>query len=225
MNNGHPFNLLLASKGLGAIRQFLPEEFNGSQILTITNAAETEDDWDAIEFDRDQLAAMGYSMLQINVEESNRIPDLPALAAHFVVFCEGGNQVKLMRDLRRTVWFELIDEFVRRGGYYIGRSAGAITAGPYVSYPRGIWERWDREQDAVPDVEYPTPGFGWIPFQLIPHWPTVFRDSARERLGKAGQPTTTIHDEQAILIRGSTLRKIPSPIVGVSRSAGDGIGF
>jgi peptidase E len=195
-------NLFLTSDRLDGARDFLGEVEN-ARILVIMDASTRRGDAIFVERDLKQLAFMGYTKITtLRVAESDEETIREQFAEHNVVFGEGGSQVALMSALRNSGAAELLDQFVRQGGHYLGKSAGSIIAGTEVRYPRGLSKIWDEDEDLVPDGK-DVEGFGWIPYRIVPHLPELARTKAIEDFRTRGLQPLGLNDYEAFQVKGN----------------------
>lgn len=75
-------------------------------------------------------------------------------------FTGGGNTFLLASELRRSGYFEVIDQHVRKGKPYMGTSAGANITGISICTTNDMPIMYPPSFDA----------FGWVPFNINPHY-------------------------------------------------------
>jgi dipeptidase E len=202
--------LLLASHGVGALRELAEGGTQGLRLAFVPTAAGPEaetEEW--VREDRRQLEILGceVSTLDLAVVGADELED--ALRGLDGVFLTGGNAFLLLWHARRSGFIELAPALVQEGLLYVGTSAGAVIAGP------------DLEPVAAPENRAKAPGLdstaglALVDFTVLPH------DHERERRARhdeivAAHPElrfVRLADDRAVLVRGDAAEVVDSPLL------------
>jgi dipeptidase E len=119
--------LLLLSFNHGAVPDFVAP---GSHLGFIPTAAALDPNPWYVDRDRQQLRALGYNLVYIDLDHLST-PDINArLDAVDALYVTGGNTFYLMQQLQRKNIADTLVDRLRHGLPYIGASAGAAVLGP-----------------------------------------------------------------------------------------------
>jgi dipeptidase E len=151
-------------------------------------------------FDRDtyaakakaRFAAMGYAM---ETAHAARDPH-NAIEQTDAIFIGGGNTFRLLKALQDLDLLDPIRQRVKRGGPYIGSSAGSNVAGPTIKTTKDMPIVQPRSFDSL----------GLVPFQISPHFQDP--DPNSKHMGET--------QEERIL---QFLEENETPVVGIRESA------
>jgi dipeptidase E len=200
--------LLLASHGVGALRE-LAGETRGLRFAFVPTAAGPEAEtkpW--IQADRRQLDALGCEVSTLDLALAGPAEVEEHLRGLDGVFLSGGNSYLLLWHARRSGFAELVTPLVAAGSLlYVGASAGAMVAGPDLGPTANLDNRWE-----VPELESSV-ALGLVPFTVLPH------DDDPEALARhdeivAAHPAASfvrLTDDRAVLVRGDTAEVADSP--------------
>lgn len=199
--------LFLASLGLGALRDFL----NGARdVLYVPTAAKPMADKAYAEGNRDALAALGYRVVELDIdgiEESK----LSVLASADAVFVEGGSPFFLLQAMRESGFDEAVTEAVRAGTAYVGMSAGAVVAGPDLEPLAAT------SNTALGPRLRSTKALGLIDSVVFPHHNSPDRAAefaeARSRYGSRFK-LVALADTEAMIVDDDGARLVPSELQG-----------
>jgi dipeptidase E len=202
--------LLLASDGVGALRE-LVRDCEGLELLFVPTAAgpaaETES-W--VQADRRQLEALGCALSTLDLAGAGAGEVESALAAADGVFVTGGNAYLLLWHARRSGFAELVVPLVDSGALlYVGTSAGAMLAGPDLE-PAASPEN----RAVVPELES-TRALGLVGFIVLPHDQEPERAARHDRL-VAEHPEVEfvrLRDDRAIIVSGDDVVAVDSPLL------------
>ncbi|MDP3800055.1 MAG: Type 1 glutamine amidotransferase-like domain-containing protein, partial [bacterium] len=118
-----------------------------------------------------------------------------------VIFVFGGNTFDYMDRIRKTGLGKAIKAFVKKGGVYLGLSAGSYVACPTIE--AASWKHADKNKIGLKNLK----GLGLVPFLITAH----FEKNIYSVIEKAAQNTKyeiiALTDKQAVLVKGNN-RKI-----------------
>ena len=208
-------NILLLSWGLGALPDFLASAVPAASgplrigYLDDAAAAHEGEPWVAVE--RERLAATGHTVVELRVGATEPQARSEVLDGLDAVYVAGGNSLGLMAALRRTGAAGELTRRVRAGLPYIGLSAGAIVTGPSLE-PLTLMD----DPAEAPDLDGHH-GLGLVDTVVVPHadgalppYPPELIDRIRTTYA-ASHPLTFLADDEALVLTGGELRRVPSP--------------
>ncbi|MDD5251454.1 MAG: Type 1 glutamine amidotransferase-like domain-containing protein [Patescibacteria group bacterium] len=121
-----------------------------------------------------------------------------------VVFVFGGNTFDYMDRIKTTGLDKLIKAFVKKGGVYLGLSAGSYVVCPTIE--AASWKHADANTAGLKDLR----GLNFVPFLITAH----FEEGLRSIIEKAAKNTKyqviALTDKQAVLIKGKSKKIIGS---------------
>ena len=118
-----------------------------------------------------------------------------------VVFVVGGNTFEYLKRLRKTGLDKAIKNFVKRGGVYVGLSAGSYVICPTIE--AASWKHADVNTTGLKNLK----GLNLVPFLLTAHFKQELRPLIKKAAEKTKYEVIALTDRQAILVKG-TQRKI-----------------
>ena len=123
-----------------------------------------------------------------------------------VVFVFGGNTFEYLNAIRKTGLDKAIRAFVKRGGVYLGLSAGSYVVCPTIE--AAMWKHPDRNVLGMKDLR----GLSLVPFLITAHFNRECRYAVTRSALKARYPVIALTDRQAILVNGKTTQ-----IIGIGK--------
>jgi dipeptidase E len=112
-----------------------------------------------------------------------------------VVFVFGGNTFDYLYRIRKTGLDKLIKSFVKRGGVYLGLSAGSYVACPTIE--SASWKHADRNIRGLKDLR----GLNFVPFLVTAHFEEELRPVIKKAAEKSRHETIALTDKQAVLVK------------------------
>jgi dipeptidase E len=202
--------LLLASYGVGALRELADGDTRGLRLAFVPTAAgpdaETKE-W--IRADRQQLEILGCEVATLDLATVNANEVEEALDRVDGVFLGGGNSYLLLWHARRSGFADLVAARVDDGLIYAGTSAGAMVAGPDLGPAANLDNR--RE---VPELDS-TVALQLVPFTVLPHDDIAEARALHDEIVTA-HPTVRflrLADGRAVLVRGDEVEVVDSPLL------------
>ena len=130
-----------------------------------------------------------------------------------VIFVFGGNTFDYLYRIKKTGLDKMIKAFVKRGGVYLGLSAGSYVVCPTIE--AASWKHADRNVIGLKDLR----GLSFVPFLITAH----FEEELRPIIEKAAKNTKyqviALTDKQAVLVKGKSKRIIGSGKKNIFNSA------
>ena len=118
-----------------------------------------------------------------------------------VVFVMGGNTFEYLQRMRKTGLDKAIKSFVKKGGVYVGLSAGSYVVCPTIK--AASWKHADRNIVGLKNLK----GLNLVPFLLTAHFEQKLRPLIKKEAEGTKYEVIALTDKQAVLIEG-TQRKI-----------------
>ncbi len=116
-----------------------------------------------------------------------------------VVFIFGGNTFDYLDRIRKTGLDKLIKAFVRKGGIYLGLSAGSYVVCPTIE--AATWKNADRNKIKLKNLK----GLNLVPFLITAHFEKKWHSVIKKAAENTKYQVIALTDEQAVLIKdGST---------------------
>lgn len=200
--------LLLASSGLGYLKDFVKDDPSDVSMLFIPTASNLDREVWWIDKDREVLSKMGFPITELDIETASISEQRERLDSADIVYVAGGNTFHLLNQLRKSGFDELLTEFVNKGGMYAGASAGALVAGADIGPIRSI-----DEPEKVKDLTS-TKGLGFVNIVPVPHYDMTGRtkpiDEIKRRYGDKNE-LVLLTDDQAIVVEGDSWEVVESP--------------
>lgn len=190
--------ILITSTGLSypkAQRQFLSVSKNlkDKKILIITTAAEGKSRNKYNILAKKQLISYGVRRVTFFDLEKNRKINLSKTD---IVYVSGGNTFKLMKFINNSNFKDSVINFLKKGGLYIGVSAGSIVLGPNIEVA-SIGKDSDENIVHLKNLT----GMNIVPFSISPHFDKK-RKSAIDKFSKnVGYKVKPLADEDIIFIK------------------------
>lgn len=198
--------LFLASMGLGGIPGFLGDPA-GLRLVYVPTAAKPMKDRSYAERSRAVLAAMGFDVDDLEVDEVEQGRMQSALHSADAVFVEGGSPFWLLQAMRETGFDRIVVDAVRAGLPYVGISAGALVAGPDVEPLSAV-----SNTSLAPRLRS-TEALGLADYVVYPHYDSPERSEGFPKLlAEYGQRfrLLPLTDRQALVIDNGTAKMVES---------------
>lgn len=138
-----------------------------------------------------------------NIFHANITNNVTAPKQDFDVFYScGGNSFYILDRVRKTGFDKVIKKFIKKGGLYIGVSAGSILVSKSIELA-GWSKDWDVNYIGLKNLN----GLRITPIVIFPHF-TAREDKMVRSFEKAKYNVVRLKDKQALLILGEKVRKI-----------------
>ena len=122
--------LFLASEGLGALPAFLREHARGGRTAFVPTAANRLPDAKWVARVRAEVAGMGLTLRDLDLERARPGEAAEALADVDAIVVSGGDPFHVLRCARASGFGLAARRALEAGAVYVGQSAGAIVAAP-----------------------------------------------------------------------------------------------
>ena len=134
---------------------------------------------------------------QLNRKVKNS--DLKDIDAIYVL---GGNTFDYLHRIRKTGLDKKIKDFVKKGGIYLGLSAGSYVACPTIE--AATWKRADNNAIGLKNLN----GLNLVPFLITAHFEEKYRKVIKEAAQNTKYPIIALTDKQAVLIENKQTKII-----------------
>lgn len=121
-----------------------------------------------------------------------------------VIFVFGGNTFEYLDRIRKTGLDKIIKNFVKKGGAYLGLSAGSYVACPTIE--AAGWKHANRNMVGLKNLR----GLNLVPFLITAHFNEELRLIIEKVAKKTKREVIALTDKQAILIKGKSKKIIGS---------------
>ena len=198
-------DLFLGSQGLGALPGWLDElPRRPRHAVLVPTAGNPMPATPWVEVAESALSAAGLTVDRLDLEPASADEVAAALARAELVFVTGGHPIFLLQHAQRTGFARRVAEAVRAGTLaYAGMSAGAaLVSANLARY------RLDDDPGRVSD----TAGLGLVGFYPLSHANRGREEAYARIIAEDGDryEFVPMRDDEAIIVRGSTWRKLPS---------------
>lgn len=119
-----------------------------------------------------------------------------------VIFVFGGNTFEYLYRIKKTGLDKLIKSFVRRGGVYVGLSAGSYVACPTIE--AAAWKHADTNFVRLKNLN----GLNLVPFLITAHFSERFRPIIEKSAQNTKYEVIALTDKQAVLVKGKSKKII-----------------
>lgn len=191
----------LTSGLLGKILHHLPKPLAVSKIVCIPTAANVylpeNRAWQTEEIEVLRHAGAVLDVFDIAGKNPQQVAQ--KLEQSDIVYVTGGNSFYLLEQMQRSGVANPLKALFKRGGVYLGTSAGAVVAGEDIGY---IAPMDDPHMAKLSS----TKGLGLVPYLIVPHTHhPKFDPLARQIFAKppVGQNLIGLTDNQALLVSGT----------------------
>jgi dipeptidase E len=180
-----------------ALNNLIPQKYKLAFIPTAANHMESKD---FIFEDRKKFVDIGFNVKNIDIEGMTKHELLNELSDIDIILVAGGNTFLLLQEMKKSGFDIIIKNFLKRGGIYIGSSAGSLVAGLSIELAVDI----DDQNDAPELKSYKA--LSLVNFVPLPHYnDPEFKNLIDKNISKINTSSYKIiklEDNQAISIEG-----------------------
>jgi len=168
-----------------------PEE---TKICFIATASHPEENKCYVKRDRERLWELGFKIIELDLKKENKNSLGDRLKDFDVLFVEGGNTFYLLKYIRESGFDEALKLFLKRGGIYLGVSAGTMVTG--LNIESANWKYADKNIVNLEDLT----GLKLVPYVFSVHIDESNLDIVKNIANKVDYPVIALTDKQALLI-------------------------
>ncbi|HOX60607.1 MAG TPA: Type 1 glutamine amidotransferase-like domain-containing protein [Candidatus Magasanikbacteria bacterium] len=121
-----------------------------------------------------------------------------------VVFVFGGNTFDYLDRMRKTGLDKLIKSYVKKGGVYVGLSAGSYLACPTIE--AATWKPGDRNFVKLVNLK----GLNFVSFLVTAHFGRKYLSIIREASKNTKYPVIALTDKQAVVVEDADWKIVGS---------------
>jgi len=189
--------LLLTSTGLSSpnvLNKFLEliGDTKNKQVVIITTAAEGKEVNKYSQLAHKQFVDLGFLNVDFVDLETDPAKDL---SPYDVVYVCGGNTFKLLKFTRVANFKNPVESLLKRGGVYIGVSAGSIIIGPSVQIANEVQP--DPNEVRLSDFS----GLGIIEEIVLPHYSPDIEEDTKKFEERYNVTVERVGNSQAVLMQ------------------------
>ena len=195
--------LLLTSAGivpeiknyfLSVLPKKKPEE---NRVAFVTTAAYGESKNPAwMEKDRQLLRECGIKHIEdLDLKDKTKKDLERILSDKDIIFVNGGNTFYLLKWVRESGFDKVLPHFLKRGGLYVGVSAGSYIACPTIE--QATWKHQDRNRVGITDFT----ALGLVPFLITAHFEEKYKVIVDQAAKSTKYPIVALSDKQAVLVQ------------------------
>ena len=162
--------------------------------VIITTASSDKENNQYSQLALSQLKSVGFTRVDFYDFENDGLKDLSIFD---VIYVCGGNTFKLMKFAKDMNFDKEIELLLKRGGAYIGVSAGSLIVGPSIKIAGEIHP--DVNEVGLTDFK----GFNIINLIIFPHYSSEFEEEIKSFETKNNIKVERLTNSQAILFEES----------------------
>jgi len=162
------------------------------KVVIITTASSDKENNQYSQLALSQLKSVGFDVLDFYDFEND---GLKYLSQYDVIYVCGGNTFKLMKFAREMNFDKEVESLLKRGGIYIGVSAGSLIIGPSIQIANEIHP--DVNEVGLADFK----GFNIIDLIVFPHYSSEFGEEIKSFESKNNIKVERLTNSQAILVK------------------------
>ena len=174
--------------------KLLPQKPEETKICFIATASHPEENKCYVERDRERLWELGFKIIELDLKKENKNSLGDRLKDFDVLFVEGGNTFYLLKYIRESGFDEALKLFLKRGGIYLGVSAGTMVTG--LNIESANWKYADKNIVNLKDLT----GLKLVPYVFSVHIDESNLDIIKNIANKIDYPVIALTDKQALLI-------------------------
>ena len=119
-----------------------------------------------------------------------------------IIFVNGGNTFYLLKWVRESGFDKVLPNFLKRGGLYVGVSAGSYIACP--SIEAATWKHQDRNRVGITDFT----ALNLVRFLITAHFEEKYRAVVDQAAKGTKYPIVALSDKQAVLIQDGKIKVV-----------------
>ena len=178
-----------------------PEENRVAFVTTAAYGESKNPTW--MEKDRQLLRECGIKHIEDLDLKDKKQKDLERiLSDKDIIFVNGGNTFYLLKWVRESGFDKVLPNFLKKGGLYVGISAGSYIACPTIE--AATWEHQDRNKVGIIDFT----ALGVVSFLITAHFEEKYRTVVDHAAKGTKYPIVALSDKQAILVKEGKVKII-----------------
>ena len=156
-----------------------------------------------MEKDRQLLRDCGIKRIEdLDLKEKTQEELEKILSNKSILFVNGGNTFYLLHWVRKSGFDKVITDFLKRGGLYVGVSAGSYIACPTIE--AATWKHQDQNRVGIIDFT----ALSLVPFLITAHFEEKYRVIVDQAAKGTKYPIVALLDKQAVLVKDGKVQVI-----------------
>lgn len=178
-----------------------PEENKVAFVTTAAYGESKNPTW--MEKDRQSLYDCGIKHIEdLDLKDKTQKELEQILSDKCIIFVNGGNTFYLLKWARESGFGKVLPNFLKRGGLYVGVSAGSYIACPTIE--QAAWKHQDRNRVGITDFT----ALGLVPFLITAHFEEKYQAVVDSVAQRTKYPIVALSDKQAVLVQGKIVKVI-----------------
>ncbi len=170
-----------------------PEENKVAFVTTAAYGESKNPSW--MEKERQLLLGCGIKHIEdLDLKDKTQKELELILSGKDIIFVNGGNTFYLLKWIRESGFDKVLPGFLKRGGLYVGVSAGSYVAGPTIE--QAVWKHQDRNRVGITDFR----ALGLVPFLITAHFEEKYRAVIDQAAKMTSYPIVALTDQQALVV-------------------------
>lgn len=174
---------------------YMDKPLDEVKVAWITTARRYSRTPEGIDEHRERLNKQLFTFIEVDLDGKKENELRETIRNCDVIFVIGGHTFELLRAIRESGFDGVVQEFLDRGGLYVGASAGA-----YVMCPTTVMATWKHQSVYKPLPEQDLTGLNVVPFLMTVHYESRHEEDVRIGMNKTDLETYILTDEQALYI-------------------------
>jgi len=174
----------------------LSKDLNTKKLLRITTAGKGVEDTAYLPKGKQTLEVLGYQIVDYDIEGQDEQEIKEKLLGFDVLLMTGGNTFYLLKAIHDSGFQKAVEEFLDRGGIYVGGSAGA-----YVCCPTIKMAEWSRPEWNFMNLTELT-GMNLVLFCVKVHVTEELLPFLRGKAKELNYPLRLLTDDQFLMVQG-----------------------
>lgn len=104
------------------------------KVLFVTTSGELFDEHEWIDKAREKMNKLGFEIIEYSITNKTKKEVQEAVDKVNIIYIAGGHAFYLLQKAQESGFIEIIQDFVKNGGIYIGQSAGCYLIGKSIEH-------------------------------------------------------------------------------------------
>ncbi len=158
------------------------------------------------------LADMGFKITSCELDSEDRKVIKEKIDKVKMVVVGGGNTYFLLYHMKKSEFSELVKDFVKRGGIYVGSSAGSCVCSPNIDYVK------DQDDPKVAPELTDYTGLDLVDFEIYPHciepwYEANYSPKYMIESHKSDAKKIYLRDHQAVVVKNDYYKIIQNKVI------------
>ena len=171
-------------------------------VAFIPTAADPEENKWFVEKDREIMRKTGLKFTDLDLKNKNKERLEKELVNKDAIIVEGGNTFYLLYWIRKSGFYRVLKDFLKRGKLYVGISSGSYVTCPNIEM--ATWKHQDRNRVGLKDLK----ALNLVPFLISVHYEPKYKPILEKEVPKANYPVKILTDNQALSVINGKVKLI-----------------